>query len=781
MNMTDERCVFMKPEELLQNFISPSEEFSPIPFWFWNDVLDENKIKEQIISMKQHGIDAFVIHPRIGLPDSIGYLSDEFMHYVLFAVKTAKENNMRVVLYDEGMYPSGSANGLVVKGNPEYANKCLTTISYPAKEILSEIELEENQKLIVVLAEKIENGRLVEVKKVNIGEKFVCDDVEKWNFTYYIMTFSGSRIRGIHFGEDDFEPNAPKAGDLMNINATKKFIRCTHERYYGVLKEYFGDTVIAMFTDEPGVRGRTPLPGSIAWTDDFFDYYQKEMETEELPILFLKSDERYEKVYKKYINIVNRLVEERFFAPISQWCVEHNIALTGHPEKSTDIGPLKYFQIPCQDVVWRYIEPGNDSSVMGEHSTMGKCSSDFARHRGIRRNGNEVFGCCGPKENAWLMNVSDIKWYLDWLFVRGVNLIYPHAFFYSVTKPRCDERPPDVGFNSYWWDNFNVLSTYIKRMSYILTDSVNICDTAFLCGPHDLPYEYPRAFFENQREFNYLEKDLLETSAVLKDGYIIVERQSYKNIVIEDSSLLTPKTADILRRFVKDGGRVFTSFPDDEFTYIDYPDKLIDFTQEVVSIYPENKDLRSSVIIKDNKKFVILTNEGEKRIFGELDIKDASQIDVMNPMTGEISPFTNNVLSLNPRESLILYIKSEYETMLLDDWLVAGKRVELTDWTSWDGYENYCGTLEYTTEFDIEDFSKVTIEFSQIHEMLSLCVNEGELIPMIIAPFSKDITKYLKKGTNKISARVTNSTAMRFSDCKPISGIVGNVTLKIVK
>lgn len=35
---------------------------------------------------------------------------------------------MKVILYDEGMYPSGSANGQVVRDHPEYASKGIYVI-----------------------------------------------------------------------------------------------------------------------------------------------------------------------------------------------------------------------------------------------------------------------------------------------------------------------------------------------------------------------------------------------------------------------------------------------------------------------------------------------------------------------------------------------------------------------------------------------------------------------------------------------------------------------------
>ena len=31
-------------EHLLDEFLHPSAEFSPMPFWFWNDELDEAEI-----------------------------------------------------------------------------------------------------------------------------------------------------------------------------------------------------------------------------------------------------------------------------------------------------------------------------------------------------------------------------------------------------------------------------------------------------------------------------------------------------------------------------------------------------------------------------------------------------------------------------------------------------------------------------------------------------------------------------------------------------------------
>lgn len=55
-------------------------------------------------------------------------MSEAYFDAVKFIVKTADELGMKVVLYDEGMYPSGSAHGMVVKKNQEYASRGITLV-----------------------------------------------------------------------------------------------------------------------------------------------------------------------------------------------------------------------------------------------------------------------------------------------------------------------------------------------------------------------------------------------------------------------------------------------------------------------------------------------------------------------------------------------------------------------------------------------------------------------------------------------------------------------------
>ncbi len=106
--------------------LDPSAEFGVMPFWFLNDELDDQEIRRQIADFADHGVGGFVLHPRIGLPHSLAWMSDRLLDFYEVAIKEAEKRGLFVVLYDEGMYPSGSSAGQVVAENPAYACRCFS-------------------------------------------------------------------------------------------------------------------------------------------------------------------------------------------------------------------------------------------------------------------------------------------------------------------------------------------------------------------------------------------------------------------------------------------------------------------------------------------------------------------------------------------------------------------------------------------------------------------------------------------------------------------------------
>ena len=90
----------LSQEEFLEKMRDPGDDYSAVPFWFFNDAPDEKKIRAQLTDMKEKGVSAFVLHPRIGIPRDIPYLSDRYFDAVSGIVQTAASLDMKVCLYD---------------------------------------------------------------------------------------------------------------------------------------------------------------------------------------------------------------------------------------------------------------------------------------------------------------------------------------------------------------------------------------------------------------------------------------------------------------------------------------------------------------------------------------------------------------------------------------------------------------------------------------------------------------------------------------------------------
>lgn len=607
-------------EQLFEEFLHPSEEFSPMPFWFWNDDLKEEEIERQMRAFKEKGVDGVVIHPRLGLTPNIEYMGQSWMHYVRFAVDLAKTLDMKVILYDEAMYPSGSAHGAVVRTNPAYA----------ARGLFMRCE-----------------------DTLAPGERLVGSTVRDGQTYFFVESDTRGVIRGVYYGEDDCDPDAPRAADLLNPASVATFIAQTHERYYQALGDEFGKTIIAIFTDEPSMAGRACLGGHRPWTGDFMDDFTAAgLCEDDLYYLFADTGTpEGREVNRRYGDAVYERFGRVYYKQISDWCAAHGIALMGHPEKSTDIGYLSYFQIPCQDIVWRYLYPGEPSAVTGDHSTMGKCASDSARHAGKRRNGNECFGVCGHRDDPYAFEREDMKWYIDWLFVRGCNFIIPHAFYYSLRDKRKEERPPEVGMHSVFWGEYKEISDYIKRMCALNCDSVNVTDVAILCPEESLSWQAAKPLYEHQVEFNYLERALLPDARIDADG-VSVGAYTYR-VIITDREY-DPATEAYLAAFAAAGGTLIRYDENDEQGYLD---SVRAASATLTRVTGDAPGLRMTRVRKYASEVLVFTNEGEQTV--DVVVAPSTPVThVLDAEAGTVTPCAGKDyhLVLERRKSIILAI-----------------------------------------------------------------------------------------------------------------------------
>ncbi|MCP4613491.1 MAG: hypothetical protein GY845_32770 [Planctomycetes bacterium] len=631
-------------------WLFPPAEFSLCPFWFWNDELTEQEIIRQIADFRAHGVFGFLIHPRAGLPKSIGWMSKNMIKFMRIAIEEAAKHGMWVLLYDEGMYPSGSSSGQVVKENAAFRTRGLFAIDLDEVEPGTEKygihigangkpELARGQNLVAIIKRK-RNGHRIAIVDRSIRDGY-------------------SIIRGLHFLEEnpprranhkEVPENSPPGADILNPEAVACFIRLVYQRYYDEFKGHFGKTIPAVFTDEPSFLAKRSERGAMPGTTGILEHVNRFLGydfTPFLPALWYRDEPDAERYRSDYFRALQARLEETFYKQISQWCDSHDIGLTGHPAAPDDIGHLRHFHTPGQDIVWRYIEPNKASALEGAQSTQGKCASSAMIHLGRRRNLNEYCGAYGHN-----FTFHEMKWLTNWLIVRGCNMLVPHAFYYSVRGPRVDERPPDVGPNSPWWKEYKPFADASRRLSWLNTDSKHICSLAILGLNDYLPWQGAKVCFENQLDFNYLEaRHLWEDAQVRPDG-IHIAGMHYKALVVEFDPPLEAKEA--MQTLEQSGRLIHWEKSKSETLLLNKINSLI---SKDINFSPVEPDLRVRHVVKDRTHYYITFNEGQKNLKFRVATSAKGRRYLLDPRTGQqraVGP--DMLLQMRPHELTVLKI-----------------------------------------------------------------------------------------------------------------------------
>lgn len=572
----------MKLSDLYKDFQNPGAAWRGKPFWSWNGELEADELARQSHVLGQMGFGGYFMHSRSGLLTE--YLGDEWFDLINSTADAGEKDGLEVWLYDEDRWPSGSAGGKVSQ-DPKYRMKSLTLFETPVEQFRWDDDILRAFAAIVAKDSiSLQSYRLLEQ-----GEDAAAA----------LESLSGEgegKVLVMRIVPD--APNSNYNGntyiDTMNREAVNKFIEITHEEYKKRCGDRMGRSIKGIFTDEPhrgyvmkdmqvvdGVR-ITAMP----WTDDIAEEFKLRYGYDVmlwLPELFYRTDGvKLSKTRIDYIDLTCNLFNERFMAPINEWCLENGLIYTGHLLHENSMASQT---IPNGSIMRSYLHmgyPGIDILSDKENcywivKQLSSVSRQFDKPWML----SELYGCTG-----WELPLRQHKTVGDWQALFGINLRCPHLSWYTMEGASKRDYPASISYQSAYWQDYHFVESYFARFGMMLTQGKAQCDVlvmnpietvwgmahigwaswVFATDPevHAIQNIYDDTFRHlvgHHIDFDYGEEQIMDENhgmTVDADGRAVltVGRGEYRFVVVSGMMTMRGSTYQILEKFLQKGGKV---------------------------------------------------------------------------------------------------------------------------------------------------------------------------------------------------------------------------------
>lgn len=523
-----------KIEDLKKDISKNSITHGSLPFWSWNDRLDENELRRQIRVMKKLGMNGFFMHARCGLETE--YLSDEWYSCIRACVDEAKKQGMEAWSYDENGWPSGFAGGILLKNTDNQAQylELVKSESYP----------DHDEALLGVYT-----------ISGDILGKCECDCGAEEYYSVY-MRRDSSYV------------------DTLDASVTAQFIAATHDEYKKrIAPEDFGTVMPGFFTDEPQYF-RTAVPWSKVLPEVFENEYGYSIYSA-LPAMFIDFNGA-EKFRYDYYRLCHLLFINNYIKPIYEWCEANGCRLTGHAvEESTLSGQMwccggvmpfyEYEHIPGID----YLGRGLASDIAPKQ--LGSVCAQLGKKKAI----SEMFACCG-----WDVKPVELKRIAELQYAGGVNMMCQHLYSYTERGQRKRDYPAHYSEHNPWQPYLSDFDRFFNNLGYTLSLGEEYVTTLVIHPIHSAWMRYKRhldavSIEELERKFSDLvgmlsavqlpyhfgdETMMAQMASVKKEGdsvRLIVGGCAYKYVILPFVYTIDSSTEQLLRKFISLGGKVY--------------------------------------------------------------------------------------------------------------------------------------------------------------------------------------------------------------------------------
>lgn len=462
-----------------------------------------------------------------------------------------RSKDMRVWILDDKHFPSGNANNAFhreenARLRPWGITERHIDVAGPVADGSAMVDCwkssPEDEIVAVLACRHVPNaGHYTQVLDITDGlaDGMVWFDLPEgmWRIVILIKTQSGLDDFGVHYC------------DMLSEESVKVFVDNVYEPHWENLKEYFGNTFLGFFSDEPSFRNNTRnafITGCgkhfahYPWHDKLLPVLTAALGEEArsmLAGLWFDIGEISDKVRYTYMDIISREYSRNYCAQLGAWCHDHGVEYIGHviednnAHAQTGHGTAHYFRALADqdmsgiDVVLHQIMPGltecaSAGCVCYEHMendffhySLGKLASSLA-HIDPKKQGRamcEIFGAFG-----WAEGTRYMKYLADHMLVRGINYYVPHAF---SPKPNDQDCPPnfyDSGENAHY-KYFRHIMDYMNRMCHLHNGGIHVPDAALLydaeahwVGRERLPLEScGKALYDASLDYDILPADVL--------------------------------------------------------------------------------------------------------------------------------------------------------------------------------------------------------------------------------------------------------------------------------
>jgi len=481
--------------------------------------------------------------------------------------------------------------------------------------------------------------------------------------------------------------------NLLDGRAVARFIRLTHQAYYDRLKEHFGKTIVAFFTDEPSLMavdlGPIPEPAgskvpvqdrpdpnmpklpTVPWCNDLEQVYRQRWGQELKPHLrSLFEGELPEDrcIRRQFWAVVADLTADRYFGALQDWCRKHGVASSGHNLAEESI----LFHVPLYGnglkAISRMDIPGLDllssdpESVQQVHWMTTAMPLSGALLEGRRRVMTEVSDFTQKMFGPGPVGLAEMQAVAGWQAAWGVT---EFTLYYY---------PEDHSIDENWR-----YGQFVGRLNTILKSALPKPETALYYPIYDLWAEYRpvagplrhthgtpkmqqivgsfnrlgQSLQMNQIPFVLVDHEYLQKAEITPTGTLRIGQVEIKTLVAPAGVEWPESLQSRLEAFQQKGGRLVQDSPQQPI----HRQNLRQVLQPAVRIEPACPWITLGHFVRQDHTIFILVNMGKEAYEGSLQGGPAGPWSQLDPATGQSQQLSASAqgipLRLSARQTLL--------------------------------------------------------------------------------------------------------------------------------